>query len=163
MTEYRACISAGIRVSFTITYFHSDDITYSYSSVGLWTVAEVMSGFIVFSVPGIPKNLASFKNSKFILRLKFRNNPNTEAPSGHEPYHNRWKQIRSVTSKGVTADTQAVSAMTYFTKYIKKIIYLRREKKAKKAKSSVSQTIFSLIALVESCCSGGKAGKRGIN
>ncbi|KAI1299882.1 hypothetical protein F5Y03DRAFT_365031 [Xylaria venustula] len=75
-----ACISAGARLVYTVGYLNSEDVTYSYSSVALWTVAEVTCGFIVFSVTGISKSFTSFKHSRLFTRLgsRFR-----LVPSGH--------------------------------------------------------------------------------
>ncbi|KAI1737680.1 hypothetical protein F4680DRAFT_467961 [Xylaria scruposa] len=95
-----ACVAAGARLGSTISYMHSDDITYSYSSVALWTVAEVTCGFIVFSVTGLSKSFASFNNSKLISRLRVRHDSTTGVPSGHHSYQSRWKLIRSISSQG---------------------------------------------------------------
>ncbi|KAI0390774.1 hypothetical protein F5Y17DRAFT_443241 [Xylariaceae sp. FL0594] len=65
-----ACLAAGARLGATVSYIHSDDVTYSYSSVALWTVAEVTCAFFVFSITGLSRSFASFKNSRLVSRLR---------------------------------------------------------------------------------------------
>ncbi|KAI1126005.1 hypothetical protein F5Y10DRAFT_245887 [Nemania abortiva] len=76
-----ACLSAGIRLGFTISYLDSADVTYTYSEVALWTVAEITCGLIVFAVTVTPRSFASFKRSKVFLLLKPRDNSMTKVPS----------------------------------------------------------------------------------
>ncbi|KAJ8112121.1 hypothetical protein ONZ43_g5467 [Nemania bipapillata] len=96
-----ACIAAGARLGWTIGYLHSDDVTFSYSSVALWTVAEVACGFIVFSVTGLSKSVASFKNSKLMSWLRLRHDSTiTNVPTGQYSHQSRWKLIRSISSQG---------------------------------------------------------------
>ncbi|KAI0966074.1 hypothetical protein F4678DRAFT_305674 [Xylaria arbuscula] len=93
-----ACISTGARLVYTVGYLHSDDITYSYSSVTLWTVAEVTCGFIVFSVTGISKSLASFKHSRFFTRLGSQFKSTTEIPSGHQVHQRQGELMKPTIS-----------------------------------------------------------------
>ncbi|KAJ8133518.1 hypothetical protein O1611_g108 [Lasiodiplodia mahajangana] len=95
-----ACLAAGARLGSTISYMHSDDVTYSYSSVALWTVAEVTCGFIVFSVTGLSKSFASFKNSKLMSRLRARYNPTTGVPGENGSNQSQRKLIRPTSSQG---------------------------------------------------------------
>ncbi|KAI1747955.1 hypothetical protein F4782DRAFT_543166 [Xylaria castorea] len=49
------CIIAAFRLYSSLQYDRSRDITYTISSVALWSLAEVTSGFIVLCGPCIPK------------------------------------------------------------------------------------------------------------
>ncbi|KAI0439389.1 hypothetical protein F4803DRAFT_46883 [Xylaria telfairii] len=93
------CVSALVRLIFTITSLHADDITYAYSAVGLWTVAEITCGFIVFSVIATSKSFASFKRGKIISRFRSQQNSTIGGPSGHQSPSTRWKFVRSISAK----------------------------------------------------------------
>ncbi|KAI1348772.1 hypothetical protein F5Y01DRAFT_205411 [Xylaria sp. FL0043] len=53
------CIAAIFRLISAIQYASSPDITYTFSALGLWAVAESTCGILVFSVPTVPKAFAS--------------------------------------------------------------------------------------------------------
>src|SRR4051812_29304286 len=94
-----ACISSGARLVFSIMNMYSDDVTYSYSLVGLCTFAEVTCGFIVFSVTAIPRSFASFKRSKLVLRLKLQYSSITEVSNGLQPHQARWQNTKPISSE----------------------------------------------------------------
>ncbi|OTB01303.1 hypothetical protein M426DRAFT_14611 [Hypoxylon sp. CI-4A] len=49
------CIAAIFRLAVTIPYAESPDATYTFCTVGLWTLAEMTCGVIVFCAPVAPK------------------------------------------------------------------------------------------------------------
>ncbi|KAI1169445.1 hypothetical protein F4777DRAFT_233058 [Nemania sp. FL0916] len=52
-----AIVAAAFRLSFSVQYSTSPDISYKFSQVGLWSLAEVTIGFIVLCGPSVPKEL----------------------------------------------------------------------------------------------------------
>lgn len=58
-----------------VGWIESDDMTYYYSGVGLWGVAELTCGILVFTVPLTPKAFRDMQLSKWIARLTSSVNP----------------------------------------------------------------------------------------
>ncbi|KAI0972007.1 hypothetical protein F4678DRAFT_460836 [Xylaria arbuscula] len=58
------CVAAIFRLVATIHYSFSPDVTYNFSAVGLWAVAEITCGILVFSVPTAPKAFAGLGKLK---------------------------------------------------------------------------------------------------
>ncbi|KAI0107072.1 hypothetical protein GGR51DRAFT_517274 [Nemania sp. FL0031] len=50
-----AIVAAGFLINAVISWIHTDDMTYYYSSVTLWGIAETTCGILVFSVPYAPR------------------------------------------------------------------------------------------------------------
>ncbi|KAI0418236.1 hypothetical protein F5X98DRAFT_338471 [Xylaria grammica] len=50
------------RIIVTVEYQHHVDTTYTVSTVILWAIGEMTSGFLVFCVPTIPKTIGSIGN-----------------------------------------------------------------------------------------------------
>ena len=50
-----ACVCAISRLFYSVKLMQSDDITYSVSPVGLWSIGEITSGFLIIGVPSVPK------------------------------------------------------------------------------------------------------------
>ncbi|KAI0894280.1 hypothetical protein F4806DRAFT_472682 [Annulohypoxylon nitens] len=62
------CVAAAFRLAVTVPYSESQDLTYSFCTVGFWTLAEMTCGVIVFCVPAAPKVAAHLDFSlKFSL------------------------------------------------------------------------------------------------
>ncbi|KAI1114233.1 hypothetical protein F5Y14DRAFT_415118 [Nemania sp. NC0429] len=53
------CIAAVFRLVATVQYSFSPDVTYNFSAVALWAVAETTCGMLVYAVPTAPKAYAS--------------------------------------------------------------------------------------------------------
>ncbi|KAI0423791.1 hypothetical protein F5Y09DRAFT_354564 [Xylaria sp. FL1042] len=60
------CIAAIFRLISAIQYASSPDITYTFSALGLWAVAESTCGILVFSVPTVPKAFTSLAKLKSV-------------------------------------------------------------------------------------------------
>lgn len=61
-----ACIAAACLLEAIVEWILSDDMTYHYSSVALWAIAESTCGMLVFCVPAAPK---AFRNLELSRRL----------------------------------------------------------------------------------------------
>lgn len=66
----RSCGAAIALLEAIIGWIQSDDMTYYYSGVGLWGVAELTCGFLVFSVPSAPKAFRDVKPTRWFLELQ---------------------------------------------------------------------------------------------
>ncbi|RYP33859.1 hypothetical protein DL767_004589 [Monosporascus sp. MG133] len=65
-----ACLSALIRLVSTIQFKASEDTTYSFSALALYSLIEVTCGFLVVSVPSVPKAIATLKGTKALSWLR---------------------------------------------------------------------------------------------
>ncbi|KAI0548248.1 hypothetical protein F4679DRAFT_551780 [Xylaria curta] len=61
-----AVASAAARLVATVGYSTSPDVSYEISKVGLWSLAELTLGFLVFCVPSLPKLI---QESKLLSRI----------------------------------------------------------------------------------------------
>ncbi|KAK8022645.1 hypothetical protein PG993_013412 [Apiospora rasikravindrae] len=53
-----ACFAAAFRIPVSIQYSRSQDVTYDFCTVGIWTITEATCGFIVYCTPALPKALS---------------------------------------------------------------------------------------------------------
>ncbi|KAK8076108.1 hypothetical protein PG994_003380 [Apiospora phragmitis] len=53
-----ACIAAALRIPVSVKYSHSQDVTYDFCTVGIWTIVEATCGLIVLCTPALPKALS---------------------------------------------------------------------------------------------------------
>ncbi|KAI0444214.1 hypothetical protein F4803DRAFT_274868 [Xylaria telfairii] len=67
---FLGCVAASLRLYSTVVYSFSPDVTYTFSAVGLWTVAESTCGILVFAVPTVPKALSGLGGVKGIAMIK---------------------------------------------------------------------------------------------
>ncbi|OTA97789.1 hypothetical protein M434DRAFT_26525 [Hypoxylon sp. CO27-5] len=65
-----ACIAAGCLLVAIVEWIRSDDMTYHYSSVALWAIAETTCGVLIFCVPAAPKAFLGLEPSTWFSRLK---------------------------------------------------------------------------------------------
>ncbi|KAI0446150.1 hypothetical protein F4803DRAFT_504690 [Xylaria telfairii] len=56
-----ACISAALRIVYSVTFYRGDDRTFNISSVALLCLAESTIGILIYCVPSAPKALAALK------------------------------------------------------------------------------------------------------
>ncbi|KAI1205342.1 uncharacterized protein F4807DRAFT_464819 [Annulohypoxylon truncatum] len=64
-----ACIAAGCLLDAILEWRRSDDMTYHYSSVALWAIAESTCGILIFCVPAAPKAFIGLKPRAWLSRL----------------------------------------------------------------------------------------------
>ncbi|KAI2636173.1 hypothetical protein GGS21DRAFT_489887 [Xylaria nigripes] len=57
-------IAAAFLLGAVVDWIHTGDMTYYYSSVALWSVAETTCGIMIFSVPFVPRFLRDISSSK---------------------------------------------------------------------------------------------------
>ena len=60
---FSACVSAGVRIRSSVDFSTKSDVTYSAADMGLWCIAEMVSGFFILCLPSIPK---LFRDSRWI-------------------------------------------------------------------------------------------------
>ncbi|KAJ8131781.1 hypothetical protein O1611_g1846 [Lasiodiplodia mahajangana] len=65
-----AIISASFKVSAAVPYNASNDTTYSFAALVLWSFSEASCGIIIFCLPSIPKALGSLSLSEVTASLK---------------------------------------------------------------------------------------------
>ncbi|KAI1130712.1 hypothetical protein F5Y10DRAFT_288820 [Nemania abortiva] len=65
-----AIISASFKVSAAVPYNASNDTTYSFAALVLWSFSEASCGIIIFCLPSIPKALGNLSLSGFTASLK---------------------------------------------------------------------------------------------
>lgn len=53
--KFSACVAAGVRVRVAIDFERKEDILYNSSILGVWSIAEIISGFLIFCIPSMPK------------------------------------------------------------------------------------------------------------
>ncbi|KAI1113665.1 hypothetical protein F5Y14DRAFT_417429 [Nemania sp. NC0429] len=71
------------RIIVTVEYQHHVDTTYTVSTVILWAIGEMTSGFLVFCVPTIPKTIGSIGNGiEYMKQYRLRSQE-----SGHSRQH----------------------------------------------------------------------------
>ncbi|KAI0138630.1 hypothetical protein F4776DRAFT_619273 [Hypoxylon sp. NC0597] len=64
-----ACIAAGCLLQAIVEWIKSDDMTYHYSSVALWAIAETTCGVLIFCVPAAPKAFRGLEPSSWFSRI----------------------------------------------------------------------------------------------
>ena len=65
-----ACFAAGFRLAVTVSYSLSQDVTYTFCTVGIWVVVELTCGLIVLCMPSLPKALTDLGVTKVYVTLK---------------------------------------------------------------------------------------------
>ncbi|KAF2802362.1 uncharacterized protein BDZ99DRAFT_503839 [Mytilinidion resinicola] len=50
-----ACVCAVARLVYSIKLMHSEDVAYSVSPVGVWSIGEMTSAFLIVGVPSLPR------------------------------------------------------------------------------------------------------------
>ncbi|KAI0867674.1 hypothetical protein GGS24DRAFT_484873 [Hypoxylon argillaceum] len=65
-----ACVSAAFRLYYSLQYSGAADITYTFSGLALWSLAELTSGLIVLCGPSIPKGIDRMKLGNIGTSLK---------------------------------------------------------------------------------------------
>ncbi|KAH9907513.1 hypothetical protein F4778DRAFT_544867 [Xylariomycetidae sp. FL2044] len=62
-----ACIAAGCRIQANVQWIRSEDMTYHFSAVALWAIAEMTCGILILCIPNAPKALHSLGIPKWII------------------------------------------------------------------------------------------------
>ncbi|KAI3316487.1 hypothetical protein HD806DRAFT_552654 [Xylariaceae sp. AK1471] len=65
-----AIISASFKVSAAIPYNRSNDTTYSFAALVLWSFSEASCGIIIFCLPSIPKSLGNLSLGELAASVK---------------------------------------------------------------------------------------------
>jgi hypothetical protein len=65
-----ACAAAGCRIQAALTLMRSEDVTYHFSAVALWGIAELTCGFLVFSIPAVPRAVMSLTLPGWVLSIR---------------------------------------------------------------------------------------------
>ncbi|KAF1977700.1 hypothetical protein BU23DRAFT_550379 [Bimuria novae-zelandiae CBS 107.79] len=60
------CVCGAVRLVSTTKALGADDITFNVGPIGLWSVGEITSGFLVLCVPSVPK---AFRDSFFSRKI----------------------------------------------------------------------------------------------
>jgi hypothetical protein len=117
----RACVSAALRISYSVTFYKGDDRTYNISPVALLCVAEATIGILIYCVPSAPKALAGLKrgaqkSTAMITGQSKNSSSGTSAHAIHVKQHQRegYKEIDElplttlgstrVTASGLSSD-----------------------------------------------------------
>ncbi|KAI0840503.1 hypothetical protein F5Y06DRAFT_308768 [Hypoxylon sp. FL0890] len=97
------CMCGAFRLYWTYAYQNSSDATYNLCPFGLWCLAEVTVGFLVFCMPATPKALAtlspfysSFKSWVNSSTRKFKEVPSSGAHSESLPNRPRSKVYQEI-------------------------------------------------------------------
>ncbi|KAF1998109.1 hypothetical protein P154DRAFT_536536 [Amniculicola lignicola CBS 123094] len=61
-----ACVCAAVRMVYSVRFMKSEDITYSVSPTGLWSVGDMTSAFLIAGVPSLPRIL---KEAPWVRKL----------------------------------------------------------------------------------------------
>lgn len=68
--KLRACAAAVFLLQSVVGWIKSDDMTYHYSKIALWGVAELTCGILVFAVPTTPKAFRGMEPSTWFRGLQ---------------------------------------------------------------------------------------------
>ncbi|KAJ8125885.1 hypothetical protein O1611_g7753 [Lasiodiplodia mahajangana] len=113
-----ACTSAAGRLAYTVRYWLTQDGTYEYSAVGLWSVAEMTCGILVFTTPTVPKALGAMRlGSLFTTWVKDKSNDKSDQQRGVYHDHSisfKSGQKRSGRRQDESIDTQNLVALESF-------------------------------------------------
>lgn len=60
------CICGAIRLVSTTRALGADDITFNIGPIGLWSIGEVTSGFLILCIPSVPK---AFRDTIFTRKI----------------------------------------------------------------------------------------------
>ncbi|KAK8091637.1 hypothetical protein PG997_001998 [Apiospora hydei] len=67
-----ACFAAAFRIPVSVQYSQSQDVTYDFCTVGIWTITEATCGFIVYCTPALPNALSKLGSLGIYPFLKSR-------------------------------------------------------------------------------------------
>lgn len=67
---YSACVAAGGLLQAISGWILSEDMSYHYSGVALWAIAESTCGILIFCVPAAPSAFRDWQTPRWFLRLK---------------------------------------------------------------------------------------------
>ncbi|KAK7937368.1 uncharacterized protein PG986_014236, partial [Apiospora aurea] len=67
-----ACFAAAFRIPVSVQYSQSQDVTYDFCTVGIWTITEATCGFIVYCMPALPNALSKLGSLSTYPFLKSR-------------------------------------------------------------------------------------------
>ncbi|KAI1464034.1 uncharacterized protein F4812DRAFT_444299 [Daldinia caldariorum] len=86
-----ACIAACCLLEAIVEWIKSDDMTYHYSAVALWAIAESTCGMLIFCVPVVPKVFRGLELSKRIPSIiKWLNLPISKIKRSTRSVQNTW-------------------------------------------------------------------------
>ncbi|KAH9892309.1 hypothetical protein F4778DRAFT_750106 [Xylariomycetidae sp. FL2044] len=97
-----ACISAGINIGYAIAFMRSADVTFALSSLGLWAIAEMTCGFIIFGMIAAPKSFDGLSSSSLVSKLRARMTSNIEVSDGASTSNNGWRIVKPGTVESNT-------------------------------------------------------------
>ncbi|KAI1125483.1 hypothetical protein F5Y10DRAFT_246884 [Nemania abortiva] len=101
-----ACASAAGRLWYTVRYWRTEDGTYEYSAVGLWSIAEITCGIIVFTISSVPKTLYQLGLSKMLHVLMGRSSSSSKREIQKDPKYIRiGRNGHENTSKSILPDS----------------------------------------------------------
>lgn len=70
MRVFRACVASAIRLYYSTKLADSEDNTYRFSIMSLWTLPEMTSGLLAMCLPVSPKFYQALKTSKLGTSLQ---------------------------------------------------------------------------------------------
>ncbi|RYP20630.1 hypothetical protein DL765_002701 [Monosporascus sp. GIB2] len=56
-----ACVSAALRIGYSVTFYRDPDRSYNIGPVALWCLAEATSGILIYSAPAAPRAISALK------------------------------------------------------------------------------------------------------
>lgn len=62
-----ACVCAVTRLVYSVELVYTEDVTYAVSPVGLWSIGEITSSFLLVGVPSVPRILRETPLVKAVL------------------------------------------------------------------------------------------------
>ncbi|KAI0470596.1 hypothetical protein GGR56DRAFT_136354 [Xylariaceae sp. FL0804] len=65
-----ACVAAAFRLQSSLRFWRSEDTTYTFSSLALWSLAEVTCAFVIFCSPSSPKAIRQLEVKKLATTMK---------------------------------------------------------------------------------------------
>lgn len=65
-----ACIAGGFRLAASLQFYKSKDVSYTFSTLALWCLAEATCGFIIFCGPAMPRALSGSELAGLVTNLR---------------------------------------------------------------------------------------------
>ncbi|KAI0378117.1 hypothetical protein F5Y04DRAFT_262452 [Hypomontagnella monticulosa] len=108
-----ACAAAAARIGSAVAWYKSDDTLYHFSFISTWGITELTCGFLIFSIPAIPKAFLGGRLPGWVSSVRSWAGVAAERLRGSSSDQSRWRNRTALPPRTYQHSTEVPSSYVH--------------------------------------------------